>query len=230
MTIVLFDIDGTLICTGGAGRVAFAHTFHELFGVDEIAANVGFAGRSDRAIAFELMEVHGIEPSLENWHRFTAAFLPHLERVLPLSKGNILPGVTELLDQLALVDHAAIGLLTGNIALGAKAKLTHFQLLDRFRFGGYGDDWTDRSDIAVAALKAARASLNGSTSSGSKVIVIGDTPADITCARAIDAYAVAVATGGATIDELRRAEPDLLVRDLTDTHELLRQIDGAAAA
>jgi phosphoglycolate phosphatase len=230
MTTVLFDIDGTLISTGGAGKVAFAHTFRELFGVGEIAANVGFAGRSDRAIAFELMEIHGIEPSVDNWQRFTTEFLPHLNRVLPQSAGRVLPGVIELLDQLALADHVSLGLLTGNIALGAKAKLSHYQLFDRFHFGGYGDDWTDRCDIAVAALKAARTYSNGHAPADGKVIVVGDTPADITCARAIDAYAVAVATGGATLEDLRRAEPDLLVRDLTDTSELLRQIHGAAAA
>jgi phosphoglycolate phosphatase-like HAD superfamily hydrolase len=230
MTTILFDIDGTLINTGGAGKVAFARTFRELFGVNEIAANVGFAGRSDRAIAFELMETHGIEPSIDNWQQFTAAFLPQLERVLPQSRGEILPGVVELLDQIALVDHASLGLLTGNIALGAKAKLLHYQLYDRFCFGGYGDDWTDRSDIAIAALKAARAHPPGDSAPSGNVIVIGDTPADITCARAIDAYAVAVATGGASFEELRRAEPDLLLRDLTDSHELLRQIRGAAAA
>jgi phosphoglycolate phosphatase len=228
MTTVFFDIDGTLISTGGAGRIAFAHTFRELFGIAEISSNVGFAGRSDRAIAFELMEVHGIEPSVENWQRFTQAFLPRLEQVLPQSEGQILPGVVELLDQLATIEHVSLGLLTGNIARGAKAKLSHYRLFDRFRFGGYGDDCTDRCDIAVAALNAAKLYLNGRI--GNQVIVIGDTPADITCARAIDAFAVAVATGGATFEDLRRAEPDLLVRDLTDSRELLRQINAAVAA
>ena len=144
--------------------------------------------------------------------------------MLPKSPGHILPGVIELLDQLALLRHVSLGLLTGNIAGGAKAKLVHYQLFDRFRFGGYGDDCTDRSDIAVAALNASRVFLNGDGQAGSKVIVIGDTPADITCARAIDAFAVGVATGGATYDELARAEPDLLIRDLTDTRELLNQV------
>ena len=227
MTTVLFDIDGTLIQTGGAGKIAFAETFRELFGVEEISSNVGFAGRSDRAIAYELMELHDIEATPENWQRFTTAFLPRLQQVLPRSAGAILPGVVELLDHLATLPHVTVGLLTGNIAAGAKAKLSHYQLFDRFHFGGFGDDWTDRNDIAVAALQAARTHLNGSSSNGNGgVIVIGDTPADIRCARAIDAFAVAVATGGATLEQLAAAKPDLLVADLTDSRELLLQVNS----
>ncbi|MDZ4659608.1 MAG: HAD hydrolase-like protein [Bythopirellula sp.] len=229
MTIILFDIDGTLISTGGAGKVAFAETFHQLFGVCEISSNVGFAGRSDRAIAEELMRVHDIEITPENWQRFTTAFLPRLKQVLPRSTGEILPGVLPLLDELADMENVAIGLLTGNIAAGAKAKLLHYQLFDRFQFGGYGDDWTDRCDIAVAALNAAKLHLNGAGQGGDKVIVIGDTPADVRCARAINAYAVAVATGGATMEQLSDAKPDLLVADLTDDRELLLQVDSAIA-
>ncbi len=225
MAIVLFDIDGTLIQTGGAGKVAFAETFDELFGVTEISEIVGFAGRSDRAIAEELMRVHGVEVTPENWQRFTTAFLPRLERALPSLAGEVLPGVVSLLDNLASMNNVTIGLLTGNIAAGAKAKLSHYQLFDRFGFGGYGDDCTDRCDIAIAALQAARLHLNGDGASSEKVIVIGDTPADVRCARAINAYAVAVATGGATIEQLAAAKPDLLVADLTDNQELLRQVN-----
>ena len=229
MSTVLFDIDGTLIQTGGAGKVAFAETFHELFGVAEISSIVGFAGRSDRAIAEELMRVHGIEVTPENWRRFTTAFLPRLEQVLPRLAGEVLPGVVALLDKLAAMKNVAIGLLTGNIAAGAKAKLSHYQLFDRFQFGGYGDDWTDRRDIAVAALLAARLHLNGDGKAAEKVIVIGDTPADVHCARAINAYAVAVATGGATREQLAEAQPDLLVTDLTDNRELLLQVNSMMA-
>jgi phosphoglycolate phosphatase len=226
MITVLFDIDGTLIQTGGAGKIAFAETFLELFGVEQIAGSVGFAGRSDRAIAEELMRLHGIKPTPENWQRFTTAFLPRLEQVLPRSAGEILPGVVKLLDELATLAHVNIGLLTGNIAAGAKAKLSHYQLFDRFRFGGYGDDWTDRNDIAIAARQAARLHLNGTATSEDHFIVIGDTPADIRCARAIDAFAVAVATGGGTLEQLAEAKPDLLVADLTDSRVLLQQVNS----
>lgn len=229
MTTVLFDIDGTLISTGGAGKVAFAETFNELFGITEICSNVGFAGRSDRAIAEELMRVHDIDVTPENWESFIRAFLPRLEQTLPRVPGSILPGVVELLDELAARQHVAIGLLTGNIAAGARAKLAYYQLLERFRFGGYGDDWTDRCDIAVAALQAAKQHLNGHGKLSDKVIVIGDTPADVRCARAINAYAVAVATGGATLEQLAASEPDLLLTDLTDSRELLLQIGPIAA-
>ncbi len=226
MTTVLFDIDGTLINTGGAGKIAFAETFHDLFGVREISSKVGFAGRSDRAIAEELMQVHGIEVTPENWQSFTTAFLPRLEQVLPHSAGEILPGVVELLDALATMPHVSIGLLTGNIAKGARAKLSHYSLFERFHFGGYGDDWTDRCDIAVAALDAAKRHVNGHGARNGKVVVIGDTPADVTCARAIDAYAVAVATGGATMAELTASEPDLLLINLTDSEELMAQVNS----
>lgn len=229
MTTILFDIDGTLINTGGAGKIAFAETFHELFGISEISSNVGFAGRSDRAIAQELMQVHGIDASPENWQLFTTAFLPRLEQVLPRSAGEILPGVVELLDELATLPHVSIGLLTGNIAVGARAKLSHYKLFERFHFGGYGDDWTDRCDIAVAALGAAKQHANGHGARNGKVVVIGDTPADVKCARAIDAYAVAVATGGATFDQLAACEPDLLLADLTDCEQLMAQVNSVIA-
>jgi phosphoglycolate phosphatase len=228
MNIILFDIDGTLISTGGAGKIAFAETFHELFGIAEISANVGFAGRSDRAIAEELMRIHGIEASSANWLNFTTAFLPRLEAVLPRAKGEILPGVVELLDELATLDHVALGLLTGNITAGAKAKLSHYQLYERFAFGGYGDDWINRNDIAVAALEAAHTHLNNGSPEG-EVIVIGDTPADVRCARAIGAHAVAVATGGATWEQLVASEPDLLIADLTDRASLLQLLKPLVA-
>lgn len=226
MATIFFDIDGTLINTGGAGRIAFAETFRHLFGVEQISTDVAFAGRSDRAIAQDLMRVHGIDVTPENWLRFTTAFLPRLEQVLIHSAGEILPGVVELLDELSARNHVRIGLLTGNIAAGARAKLSHYRLFERFAFGGYGDDWTDRCDIAVAALEAAKTHLNGTWHEGRQLIVIGDTPADIQCARAIKAVAVGVATGGASREQLAEAKPDILLADLSDSRELLSLLTG----
>lgn len=230
MIAILFDIDGTLIQTGGAGRIAFAETFRELFGVDELSGRTAFAGRSDRAIAEELMLIHGLNPTPQNWRRFIDGFVPRLREALPKCTGNVLPGVVELLDSLAAVDRVLIGLLTGNVAAGAHAKLSHFDLYDRFLFGGFGDVYTTRDEIAGAALAAARdyaANVINKPLSEGEVIVIGDTPADIQCARAIGAWAVAVATGGATYQDLASAGPDLLLENLSDVEQLLMRVNGA---
>lgn len=234
MATVLFDIDGTLVQTGGAGQRAFADTFRSLFGIDKMSKDVRFAGRSDRAIAEELMATHGIEASTENWLRFVEAFVPRLIEVLPQCQGTVLPGVVDLLDHLDTSEHMAIGLLTGNIAAGAQAKLSHYQLWDRFPFGGYGDDWTDRNDIAAAALLAAQGFVaqlhpsppEKSTSESERVIVIGDTPSDVQCARSIGACAIAVLTGGVPRETLLAAEPDLLLDDLTEINEIMLQINS----
>jgi len=234
MYAVLFDIDGTLLHTGGAGSQAFAETFDELFGVSEISSAVGFAGRSDRAIAEELMRVHEIDPSPENWQRFAAGYCARLGGVLARCKGHVLPGVLELLDGLEKMEHVAVGLLTGNIREGARAKLSHYGLFERFAFGGFGDHRTDRNDIAVDALQATheymQRSANGQGYDIAGVMVIGDTPADIACARAIDACAVGTATGGADYNTLSATNPDLLLPNLSDPTEILAIIDVASTS
>ncbi|MCA9232124.1 MAG: HAD hydrolase-like protein [Planctomycetales bacterium] len=221
MYSVLFDIDGTLVDTGGAGRNAFAAAFAELFDIAEISRDVRFAGRSDRAIALELMEVHGVEPSAEHWRQFVESYLGHLETTLPLCQGRILPGVVGLLDQLQTIEHALPGLLTGNVRAGAARKLTQYGLADRFKFGGFGDIWNDRNAIAKEAAEQARFHARGVLNG---TMVIGDTVCDVTCARSIGAFAVAVATGGSTREELLAAGPDLLLDDLSDTETLLAEV------
>lgn len=223
MQIVLFDIDGTLILTGGAGQRAFAQTFADEFGVPAITAMVTFAGRSDRAISRDLMLAHDIEPSEANWLRFRECYLARLPGALRSGRGRVLPGVVPLLDRLADC-RVHLGLLTGNVQHGAQQKLAHYQLWDRFAFGGYGDDHLDRNDIAAAALASARKQIqaNGNSSSASDtVIVIGDTEHDIRCARAIGALAVAVATGLTSAKALAEEKPDLLLENLEQSDELL---------
>lgn len=227
---VLFDIDGTLIQTGGAGQLAFAETFADLFGVSELSGAVPFAGRSDRAIAYDLMRTHGILASDENWQRFRQVYLDKLPRALERRQGRVLAGVVDLLDELERHEHPLIGLLTGNLQDGARHKLTYYGLFERFGFGGFGDVSDDRCEIAATALAEATraaAARNGHANGKpqlSGAVVIGDTVHDITCARSINAFAVAVPTGNTSADELRAAEPDLLLDDLSDARPLLEVV------
>ncbi|HEX2477090.1 MAG TPA: HAD hydrolase-like protein [Lacipirellulaceae bacterium] len=225
MHICFLDIDGTLVLTGGAGQTAFARTLAEDFGVAEIDRTVAFAGRSDRAIAMDLFRSHGVAPTDENWLQFCAGYLPRLEETLATHQGSVLPGVVNLLSTLAARGDVALGLLTGNVREGARRKLGYYGLWHHFPFGGFGDEHTERCDIAAAALAAARLHLNGERHHG-QVIVIGDTVHDIDCGRSIGALCVAVPTGHTTAEALRAGEPDVLVHTLEDAAPILALLDG----
>jgi len=229
MYAVLFDIDGTLLQTGGAGHVAFTQTFAEVFQITDLPTGVTFAGRSDRGIASELMELCGIEVSEENWQRFVEDYCGRLEQVLEDCEGRVLPGVESLLDALEQDEHVAVGLLTGNMDFGAQAKTAAYGMHGRFAFGGYGDLRTNRDHIAADALVAAQEWVdeNNPNEPLCGTMVIGDTPADVRCGRAIDAFVVAVATGGASYDELAKCQPDLLLKDLSDGAGVLVEVARA---
>lgn len=232
---VLFDIDGTLLHTGGAGQLAFADAFESEFGVGQLSGEVAFAGRSDRAIAYELMGVHDVPATETNWQRFRHAYLRRLPDALKLRRGRVLPGVLELLDALDLLEHPVVGLLTGNLEQGAACKLAHYGLGHRFGFGGFGDSSHDRCDIAAAALREAERFAAGRAAPGNGraiagAMVIGDTVHDIACARSIQAYAVAVPTGNTPADQLAAANPDLLLDDLTDPRPVLERVRAAMQA
>jgi phosphoglycolate phosphatase len=228
MYCVLFDIDGTLIESGGAGQLAFAEAFAMEFDVDELSGEISFAGRSDRAIALDLMRVHGVEGTQANWQRFSQCYVRRLPETLQARTGRVLPGVTSFLDALDAMPDVHIGLLTGNIPSGARAKLSHYGIYERFAFGGFGDRATDRNEIARQALTAATQYLqnvcDGASAELCGTMVIGDTVHDIRCARAIDAVAVAVPTGHTPAETLAAEAPDLLLEDLEEFPRLLEQI------
>jgi phosphoglycolate phosphatase-like HAD superfamily hydrolase len=233
MHICFLDIDGTLVLTGGAGQTAFAQTLAEDFGIAQLVGSVAFAGRSDRAIAMELFRLHGVEPSAENWTKFYTGYLNRLDAALAAHQGYVLPGVNELLAELTHRGNVALGLLTGNVKEGARRKLSHYKLWHWFAFGGYGDDYLQRCDIAAAALADAQAHLsrqprgdgcNGDAAIG-EILVIGDTVHDIGCGRSIGARCVAVATGKTTPAELRQSDPDVVVETLLDLRPILRLLD-----
>ena len=225
MHICFLDIDGTLVSTGGAGQAAFVVTLDKDFGIQNVSSSgISFAGRSDRAIAADLMRLHGIDPTPEIWHDFRAAYVKRLAEVLPQYKGRVLPGVVPLLEKLEERGDTALGLITGNVAQAAEHKLRHYELWHWFPFGGFGDEHPDRNDIAAAALAAARSHLNGTAHR--ELVVIGDTPNDVRCARSIGARCVAVPTGNTSIDALRAAEPDVLVETLEDVEPILKLFDN----
>ncbi|HMP81735.1 MAG TPA: HAD family hydrolase [Verrucomicrobiota bacterium] len=212
--LVLFDIDGTLVHTGGAGIKAFARAFATEFNAHNGVERIKFAGRTDVSLVREFMSLHGIEATSENFRRFFESYVFWLDHILSDSETCACPGVFEFIeDLLALPDAPKLGLLTGNIRLGAEIKLRHFGLWDVFETGGFADDSEDRNQIAVAAHQRGSRLLKRNLS-GDEVVVIGDTPFDIRCGREIGARVLAVATGGATLEELKRHEPDWAVEDL----------------
>ena len=223
MHVLLFDIDGTLIHSGGSGLQALKIAFAETFDCTP-PTKIETAGRTDRGIARELFSLQSIENSFHNWDRFRNAYLQHLAVQMPQSDGYVLPGVARLLAQLAERPHVATGLLTGNVAEGARIKLEHFGLNHHFAFGGFGEHHPERNAVAEEALQAAHQALDDDVQPD-RVWVIGDTTLDIGCARHIGARAVAVATGFQAKSELIAAVPDLLLDDLGCAAKLLEQLD-----
>jgi phosphoglycolate phosphatase-like HAD superfamily hydrolase len=222
MHICLFDIDGTLLDSGGAGKAAIETALVEDFGV-EIRTQVSYSGRTDRAIGRDLLTSHEVEATDENWQRLVRGYLARLPAALSKHRGTVLPGVARLLTLLRGRQDVAVGLLTGNIREGARVKLGHFDLFQHFAFGGYGDIHFDRDDVARDALQEIHARYNG-TIQPQQIVVIGDTPLDVRCARAIGARVAAVATGWHTMDQLSASKPDLLMEDLSDAEEILRMM------
>lgn len=220
MNVGFFDIDGTLLASGGAGRAAMESAFLEEFGLSELQGRVEFSGRTDRSIGGELFRTHGIEESPENWQRFLTAYLHRLPDCLARHQGKVLPGIASLLELLRIQEHVVRGLLTGNLREGARIKLGHYGLAHHFEFGGYGDHHLDRNDVAREALAELRR-LRGNHIRLDRIWVIGDTPLDIRCARAIGAKVAAVATGWHSLEELAAEKPDLLLADLSDPTPLL---------
>jgi phosphoglycolate phosphatase-like HAD superfamily hydrolase len=222
MIACLFDIDGTLLSSGGAGKAALELAFTEEFGV-ALRTHIPYSGRTDRAIARDLLRMHDVDDTVENWQKLQAGYLARLPDSLNRHQGRVLPGILQLLQTLRTRTDVAIGLLTGNVRAGARVKLGHYGLFDHFAFGGFGDLHFDRDDVAREALAEVRSHL-GEPLSADRIWVIGDTPLDVRCARAIGAKVVAVATGVHSYEELRTTAADLTLKDLSDPSVFLEQL------
>ncbi len=213
MHTLLFDIDGTLISTGGAGFKAIRLAMNTLFGIAEIPT-VDVSGRTDCAILRDLFDLLQLEFD-QHIGPFSELYWKHLPNSLAQTEGRLLPGVRELLSHLDAHPDISVGILTGNSRRAADIKLRHFDLQAYFRFGGFGDHHACRNGVAQLAWESAREFL-GQRFDPEKVWVIGDTIHDIRCARSIGAYAVAVETGGSPLGELQAACPDAQFESLLD--------------
>jgi len=212
--VVLFDIDGTLIRTGGAGVRAFERTGECLFHIVDGVRHMRFAGRTDPSLVREFCCHHHLQPTPTLFERFFDHYVFVLDHLLRELTGHVCPGVGEFLAELERLRHPPLlGLLTGNIRLGAEIKLRHFDLWQRFAIGAFGNDQEDRNQLAgIAQRRASQAA--GCTVPGDEILVVGDTPSDIECGRAIGARVLAVGTGGARLDDLQAHRPDWLVETL----------------
>jgi len=225
LTIVLFDIDGTLIRTGRAGSRAMNRAFDDLFGIPDAFDGIEMAGRTDRWILDAAAARAGVDLNGDNFQRFGDRYFSRLVETLrePAPNKGVLPGVLPLLETIERRDDVVSGLLTGNSESGARIKLEHFDLWRFFRFGGFGDDVADRNHLFDVAV--GRAAACGVTcAAAADVIVVGDTVLAVACARAAGARSVAVATGPADVATLRQSGADHVMDDLTDTDAFLRLI------
>lgn len=214
---IFFDIDGTLIETGGAGRSAFRKAVCETLDVNEDLRHISFAGATDLGLFHALCATHSRTTTPELEKRFFNLLHKHLEQTLNADRVELLPGVRDLLEHLAECPGVELALLTGNAATCARLKLAPHDLNRFFAFGAFGDEHALRADIARCAQQRARERLGDNVGCH----VVGDTPQDIAAARAIGAPCLAVATGRYTAEELAAASADAVFHDLTQIHAIV---------
>lgn len=225
--LVLFDIDGTLVLTGGAGLRAMNAALEEVLGHVDGLDGIPVAGRTDWAILADAVRRANRELDDELLatlrDRYVANLTVEIERPGRGVKG-VMPGIAELLRQLEARDDTMLGLLTGNFEEGARIKLAHFDLWRFFPCGAFGGDAADRNALVPFAVARAR-TCGLPAISASDVLVVGDTPHDVACAHAAGAIPVAVATGTYSWHQLRDSGAGIVFEDLSDTHSFLKLLD-----
>ncbi len=223
----LFDIDGTLLLTQGAGREAISLALREGHGVDDDLRTIPFAGRTDTLILGDILERHGLSLSASERDEFWQLTAAHMARLMDPPRGSLLPGVPEMLEALVAEPAWARALLTGNVTPMAHLKLDSFGILGHFAWGTFGEEGPDRDSLARLAVARA-ADRHGVTPE--RCVVVGDTEWDIACARAAGARCVAVATGSRTRVELEAHGADLVVETLIERDRVFDWVREAVAA
>jgi len=215
-TILLFDIDGTLLISGGAGNRALNRAFQERYGIFKVMKSITPDGKTDPAIVREIFQIKlQREPGIREREELQNAYLHYLSEEIQTSSGyRLLPGVLPLLEEAGRRSGLILGLLTGNWEQGAEIKLGRSHLKRFFPFGGFGSDAEDRGEIARLAVCRGR-EYAGEMVPEDRIFVIGDTLHDIRCARAAGVRAIAVATGSASVEDLALHQPDHVLKDLS---------------
>ncbi len=242
---LLFDVDHTLLFTGGAGGLAMARAFHQLYGIEDAFQAIEGSGRTDWNILRRGLAQHDIDdgtPFEELLPNFIDAYLEHLPKTLNEMPGShVKPGIPQLLDALAERDDVRLGLATGNFKRACLLKLEYFELNAHLHDGGFGEDAEDRGEMVAKAIERLTGNSNGqrasdpvasasakrdNTRTPSQIWVIGDTPRDVQAAQANGVRSLAVATGTNSLDELRSAGADVVLEDLSDTEAVLETLLG----
>lgn len=211
----LFDVDGTLLLTKGAGREAMVLALRDEHGIEDDLTSIPFAGRTDRLILADVAEKHGLTIDDAASARFWDRMAAHMRVLMDPPRGHLLPGVRDLLDAVDAEPHWVPALLTGNVTGMAHLKLASFGIHERFAWGAFGEEAPDRDEVARLAVRRAE-ELHGV--GPERCVVVGDTEHDIACARAAGAHVIAVTTGGRSREHLESCGADLVLDDLSATH------------
>jgi len=224
--LILWDIDGTIIVSHGAGVRAMEKALAKRFGVTCDLSKIDWAGRTDSWITGAVFRHTGLPDTPQASHDYLETYLELLPQELRDGpQGQVLPGVLELLETLKHRPDVAQGLLTGNLRRGAEFKLSHYQVWHYFEFGAFADDSPRRNDLGPHALRRAK-ELHAVDFAPSRTVIIGDTPHDIECGQVIGAQTIAVATGRHSVAELAAHRPTAVFQDFADTAAFLRVIDA----
>jgi phosphoglycolate phosphatase len=221
--LLLFDIDGTLVSTGGAGVRALKLVIEKRYGVHDDLHDVEIAGRTDSGIVSSILQKYHVDPTATNVGAFLDEYVSFLPDMLSTTGGQVLPGMSEILTRMKEKADRVLGLLTGNVKRGAELKLEHYGLWKFFEFGAFADDHHDRNQLGQFARTRAQ-ERHGHEFDAAQIDVVGDTGHDIACGKAFGARTIAVATGTWSREKLSEHRPDFLFDDLSNVDEVIRTL------